>query len=157
MNEVLSALDVINKNFKRSLRGYDPVEVDDFLDLVAESLHFYAEKYGEQERKINQLEKQLEDYRNLRGSLQEALLMAQQSADEKVEAAKKEAEAIVAEARAKAERILEEALQTLSGYKIEIERLKKMKVSFVAEFKAILRKYAEMIEAEVPDDDNLSS
>jgi len=88
MNEVISALDVINKNFKRSLRGYDPVEVDDFLDLVAESLHYYAEKSGEQERKINQLEKQLEDYRNLRDSLQEALLMAQQSADEKVEAAK---------------------------------------------------------------------
>ena len=39
MNEVLSALDVINK-FQRSLRGYDPAEVDDFLDLVAESLHF---------------------------------------------------------------------------------------------------------------------
>ncbi|MFY9430269.1 MAG: DivIVA domain-containing protein, partial [Acetomicrobium sp.] len=50
MSEVLSALDVINKDFKRSLRGYDPIEVDDFLDLVAESLHFYAEKCGEQER-----------------------------------------------------------------------------------------------------------
>ncbi|NLG94176.1 MAG: DivIVA domain-containing protein [Acetomicrobium flavidum] len=157
MNEVISALDVINKNFKRSLRGYDPVEVDDFLDLVAESLHYYAEKSGEQERKINQLEKQLEDYRNLRDSLQEALLMAQQSADEKVEAAKREAEAIVAEARAKAERILEEASQSLREYKIEIERLKKLKVSFVVEFKSTLNKYAQMIEAEIQDEESLST
>jgi len=151
MNEVLSALDVINKDFKRSLRGYDPAEVDDFLDLVAESLHFYAEKCQEQERKIGQLERQLEDYRNLRDSLQEALLMAQQSADEKVEAAKREAEAIVSEARAKSERMLEETSQLLNQYKMEIERMKKLKVAFVADFKSIINKYAEMIEAEMSD------
>ena len=154
MSEVLSALDVINKDFKRSLRGYDPIEVDDFLDLVAESLHFYAEKCGEQERIIHQLERQLEDYRNLRDSLQEALLMAQQSADEKVEAAKREAEAIVAEAKARAERMLEEASRALDRNKAEIERMKKLKISFVAEFRAVLNKYAEMIEAEIADDES---
>ena len=83
--------------------------------------------------------------------------MAQQSADEKVEAAKREVEAIVAEARAKAERILEEASQSLREYKIEIERLKKLKVSFVAEFKSTLNKYAQMIEAEIQDEESLST
>jgi len=80
--------------------------------------------------------------------------MAQQSADEKVEAAKREAEAIVAEARAKAERILEKASQSLREYKIENERLRKLKVSFVAEVKPTINKYAQMIEAEIQDEES---
>jgi len=63
----------------------------------------------------------------------------------------------VAEARAKAERILEEASQSLREYKIEIERLKKLKVSFIAEFKSTLNKYAQMIEAEIQDEESLST
>jgi len=32
----LTPLDIKKQEFKRSLRGYDPVEVDAFLDMVAD-------------------------------------------------------------------------------------------------------------------------
>ena len=38
MSELLTSLDVVNQSFKKSLRGYDAAEVDEFLDHVAETL-----------------------------------------------------------------------------------------------------------------------
>ncbi|HAF49579.1 MAG TPA: cell division protein, partial [Synergistaceae bacterium] len=95
MTELLKALDVINQTFKRALRGYNPVEVDEFLDRVADSLQAYAERCVELERELERLKEQIREYKGMRDSLQEALLMAQKSADERVKAAEKQAEAIV--------------------------------------------------------------
>jgi cell division initiation protein len=50
--------------------------------------------------------------------------------------------------------MLEEASRALDRSKAEIERMKKLKISFVAEFRAVLNKYAEMIEAEIADDES---
>ena len=58
MTELLKALDVINQTFKRALRGYDPVEVDEFLDRVADSLQAYAERCVELERELERLKEQ---------------------------------------------------------------------------------------------------
>lgn len=44
MTEILTSLDVVNQSFKKSIRGYNPAEVDDFLDAVAETLQFYAQE-----------------------------------------------------------------------------------------------------------------
>ena len=34
MVELLTSLDVVNQSFKKSMRGYDSAEVDEFLDNV---------------------------------------------------------------------------------------------------------------------------
>nr|WP_232618936.1 DivIVA domain-containing protein [Acetomicrobium sp. S15 = DSM 107314] len=145
---MLKALDVINQTFKRALRGYDPVEVDEFLDRVADSLQAYAERCVELERELERLKEQIREYKGMRDSLQEALLMAQKSADERVRAAEKQAEAIVAEARAQAERLLKEAEDHSNVIKEEMSRLQRTKQDFVAEFRALLTRYQNLIDYE---------
>ena len=44
MGELLTSLDVVNQSFKKCMRGYDPVEVDEFLDQVAATLQNYVQK-----------------------------------------------------------------------------------------------------------------
>ncbi|MBC7077613.1 MAG: DivIVA domain-containing protein, partial [Synergistales bacterium] len=141
MTELLKALDVINQTFKRALRGYNPVEVDEFLDRVADSLQAYAERCVELERELERLKEQIREYKGMRDSLQEALLMAQKSADERVKAAEKQAEAIVAEARAQAERLLKEAEDHSNVIKEEMSRLQRSKQDFIAEFRALITRY----------------
>jgi cell division initiation protein len=148
VTELLKALDVINQTFKRALRGYDPVEVDEFLDRVADSLQAYAERCVELERELERLKEQIREYKGMRDSLQEALLMAQKSADERVRAAEKQAEAIVAEARAQAERLLKEAEDHSNVIKEEMSRLQRTKQDFVAEFRALLTRYQNLIDYE---------
>ncbi|HOM25440.1 MAG TPA: DivIVA domain-containing protein [Thermosynergistes sp.] len=148
MTELLKALDVINQTFKRALRGYDPVEVDEFLDRVADSLQAYAERCVELERELERLKEQIREYKGMRDSLQEALLMAQKSADERVKAAEKQAEAIVAEARAQAERLLKEAEDHSNVIKEEMSRLQRSKQDFIAEFRALITRYQNLIDYE---------
>ena len=148
MTELLKALDVINQTFKRALRGYDPVEVDEFLDRVADSLQAYAERCVELERELERLKEQIREYKGMRDSLQEALLMAQKSADERVKAAEKQAEAIVAEAHAQAERLLKEAEDHSNVIKEEMSRLQRSKQDFIAEFRALITRYQNLIDYE---------
>jgi len=148
VTELLKALDVINQTFKRALRGYDPVEVDEFLDRVADSLQAYAERCVELERELERLKEQIREYKGMRDSLQEALLMAQKSADERVKAAEKQAEAIVAEARAQAERLLKEAEDHSNVIKEEMSRLQRSKQDFIAEFRALITRYQNLIDYE---------
>jgi len=148
VTELLKALDVINQTFKRALRGYDPVEVDEFLDRVADSLQAYAERCVELERELERLKEQIREYKGMRDSLQEALLMAQKSADERVKAAEKQAEAIVAEAHAQAERLLKEAEDHSNVIKEEMSRLQRTKQDFIAEFRALITRYQNLIDYE---------
>jgi len=148
VTELLKALDVINQTFKRALRGYDPVEVDEFLDRVADSLQAYAERCVELERELERLKEQIREYKGMKDSLQEALLMAQKSADERVKAAEKQAEAIVAEARAQAERLLKEAEDHSNVIKEEMSRLQRTKQDFIAEFRALITRYQNLIDYE---------
>jgi len=148
VTELLKALDVINQTFKRALRGYNPVEVDEFLDRVADSLQAYAERCVELERELERLKEQIREYKGMKDSLQEALLMAQKSADERVKAAEKQAEAIVAEARAQAERLLKEAEDHSNVIKEEMSRLQRSKQDFIAEFRALITRYQNLIDYE---------
>ena len=77
MSELLTSLDVVNQSFKKSLRGYDAAEVDEFLDHVAETLQFYNQRTKELERDLASKQEALAEYDRMKDVLHEALLMAQ--------------------------------------------------------------------------------
>ena len=81
MSELLTSLDVVNQSFKKSLRGYDAAEVDEFLDHVAETLQSYNQKNKELERELALKQDSLAEYERMKDVLHEALLMAQKSAE----------------------------------------------------------------------------
>ncbi len=146
MKELLTALEIENKSFAKVLRGYDPLEVDEFLDSIAESLHDYAGRCKRLEQEIQLLDDQLKEYANLKNSLQEALLMAQRSADEKVNASKQQGEAIIAEARAKSENILFDASREKDHCMREVNQLKKLKRELTSEIRTVLSRFSSLVE-----------
>ena len=138
MGEMLSSLDVVNKAFKKTMRGYDPAEVDEFLDRVAESIQAYVQQTKEFERIMEDQAEKLKDYEKIKGSLHEALLMAQRTAEEKVANAIKAAEerlgnatttadGIVAEARAQSEHMMQEAELSVASYGEELKKLQQFR------------------------------
>lgn len=153
LKELLTALDIENKSFAKVLRGYDPLEVDEFLDVIAESLHDYAGRCKRLEQEIQLLEDQLKEYAGLKNSLQEALLMAQRSADEKVNAAKQQGEAIIAEARAKSENILFDTSREKDHWMREVNQLKKLRRELHAEIRTVLSKFSSLVEPDEGKED----
>lgn len=145
MAELLTSLDVVNQSFKKSMRGYDPAEVDEFLDSVAETLQIYAQKNKDMERELETRSENLAEYEKTKSVLHEALLMAQKSADEKVMRAEAEAQKIMAEAMERADAMCGDAVREADRLREGIARIRNVRILFEQEFRGILAKFDNML------------
>ena len=91
--------DIQHKTFKKKLQGYDPSDVDQFLDDVIETLEDEASSRAALEAEISDLKERISHFKAIEESLQNTLLLAQRTADEVKGSAHKEADLIRAEAR----------------------------------------------------------
>ena len=85
-------MDIHNKDFKRSFRGYNEDEIDDFLDKVVND---YEKLFRENDRLKEDLaraKKDNEQYQQLEQNLKDTLLVAQKTAEEVTSNARKNAE-----------------------------------------------------------------
>ena len=74
----LTPLDVRKQQFKKLMRGYDPVEVDTFLEMVAVDMEELLRLQRDARDRTVELETQLKDYRQIEKPLQQTLLQAQE-------------------------------------------------------------------------------
>ena len=146
-NDLITVLDVENVTFPRAIRGYQQESVEDFLDHVADTLQVYSERQAFLEQEIRRLRESLNEYDSLKDSLQEALLMAQRSSEQRISSSQKEADAVVAEARSKAEAMIAEARSVKISIQRECDEVSKMRELFLAEFRAMLTRFTSRAES----------
>lgn len=134
----LTPIDINNKEFKRGIRGYNPDEVDEFLDEVVEN---YEELYKENSRlkeSITRLKDKVEHYERLEATIQNTLLLAQNAAEQAKETSQKEADLIVNNANETAQKILDKAHNDVIGINDEYERVKEEFIKFRAKFRGFM-------------------
>jgi len=149
MVELLTSLDVVNQSFKKSMRGYDPAEVDEFLDNVAETLQTYAQRTKDLERDLHAKEESLGEYEKMKDILHEALLMAQKSADEKVRSAQEQASKIISEAKEKADMICKDAAQEADRLRDGVSQIRNVRNLYEQEFRGLLAKFDNMLNQSI--------
>ena len=113
--------DIETKTFDKAfVGGYNPNEVDDFLDEIYDSFKKICDEKADLEEKIVILAKKIEEYRNDEDNIKNALLDAQKMKasvkgeierqnSEILDSAKAEAEKIINDAKIEAEKILSSA------------------------------------------------
>ncbi|SCJ54921.1 Minicell-associated protein DivIVA [uncultured Clostridium sp.] len=134
----LTPMDINNKEFKRGIRGYNPDEVDEFLDEVVEN---YEELYKENSRlkeSITRLKDKVEHYERLEATIQNTLLLAQNAAEQAKESSQREADLIVNNANETAQKILDKAHNDVIGINDEYERVKEEFIKFRAKFRGFM-------------------
>lgn len=134
----LTPLDVKRQEFKRVIRGYDIVEVDTFMDMIAVELEEALRAQKELRERATELDVQLKDYRTIEKTLQQTLLQAQETTGKTYEAARKEAELIVREAEQKAARIVEQAQTDLGRLQNDIVGLQARREGLVNRLRVLL-------------------
>lgn len=152
----LTPLDVKKQEFKKVLRGYDPVEVDSFLDMMSNEFAELLKQCKDMREQLVEYEAQLRDYRQMEKTLQQTLMQAQEASGRSIENSRKEAQLIVQEAELKANQILDRARLDLSRTKDEIGNLRSKKESIVSRLKVLLNSEVDLIKALEIDDDELS-
>jgi len=139
----ITPLDIRKQEFRKVFRGYDPVEVEAFLDMVADAFEKVSRDTITLQERVEALDTEIGRFRNLERTLQETLVAAQQAAEDTRENAKKEGELIIKEAEIVAERAIEQARGQVGRIKAEIATLKTQRDTFLARFKGLLEGQAE--------------
>ena len=152
----ITPLEVKRQEFKKVLRGYDPVEVDTFLDMLSNELEELNTSNKHIKDKVIELETQLSDYKRMEKTLQQTLLQAQETSGKSIENSRKEADLIVKEAELKASQIVEKARTDFSRAKEEIANLKARKESSISRLKVLLNSELDLLRALQIDEEDLS-
>ena len=144
---MITPLDIENKKFsKQIMNGYSVEEVDDFLDqLTVEYEKMYKES-SESKKKIDELEKSIQHYKTIEGTLQNTLVTAKSAADEVKSLAKQQADQIVKEAEGSARKSVDELTQNIAIRKKELEDVEKQFDIYKAKMESLLISQLELIK-----------
>ncbi len=143
---MLTPLDIENKRFSRTIKGYNVEEVDDFLDeLTAEYETLYREN-AEYKNQIEQSKKDLEHYKSVEHTLQNTLVIAQTTADDIKNMAQKQADQIIKDAQNEARRNVDELNKEEFEIKRRLEDLKRQFDVYKAKMEALLISQLELLQ-----------
>ncbi len=141
----LTPLDIRKQEFRKSLRGYDTLGVDDFRMRVADALERAIRERQVLEERVAALTEQLRVFREREKAMNEALVAAQQLRQEARGVAEREGQVIVREAEAQAKRLVDEAKSAESAVKVRMAETERQFQQYVGGFRALLeRQLAEL-------------
>ena len=107
----LTALEIKQQQFEKSLRGYDVGEVKAFLNVVSTEWEYLIAKNRELVREVEQVKDRLRHYERVEQALHETLQTAKENADQRIAGAKKEVRNRMEKAEMDAESIVGKARQ----------------------------------------------
>lgn len=143
---MITPLDIQNKEFKRSVRGYKESEVDEFLDEVIKDYEKIYKENIELKDKIVLLNEQIDKYNALEDTLKETLIVAQSTADEVILAAKQKAELIIQEANNESRKLIDEARNEVKRIRKEYEHILKEMIIFRTRYKSLIESQLSTLE-----------
>ncbi|RQD73113.1 MAG: DivIVA domain-containing protein [Candidatus Syntrophonatronum acetioxidans] len=144
----LTPLDIQNKEFSLVLRGFNKEEVNEFLDKVTKDYEEVIKENASLKEKVDSLEGKLEHYKKIEETLQKAIVIAQDTAEEVKRNASKEAELIRREAEKDAARIVEEARYKASRILAEHEEVHKQAQVFKLRLRSLVEAQLSALESE---------
>ena len=136
------------------LRGYDPQEVDAFLDDIAEDYESVLKETTLLREQMAAIEERSRGVAEREKSLQETLVTTQRLAEEMKAAARREAELIVREAELRAEKVLEAVRGEEARIRTEIHALRRMRRQVFEEVMSTLERYQRLASADGPSDED---
>lgn len=148
----LTPLEIRKQEFKKTLRGFDPIEVRTFLEMVAEQFEKQQDEMKLLNNKLIELQTQLKNYQETEKNLRETLFNVQEVKKQSEESSKRQADLVVKEAELKSIEILENARKQARQIREEVSWLKSQKESFINRLRHILISQVELLSVLEIDD-----
>lgn len=143
------------EQFTRTAHGYDPDQVNAFLDKVINHVEKLVDELKAKDARIKELEETVKStsdlkervaqYERMESTLNKAIFMAQKTSDQIKANGYRESELIVDEAKKNANRIINEALLRAEKIDMESAMLKRNVTLFKRRLKGIIEQQLEMV------------
>jgi cell division initiation protein len=142
----LTPLDLVQQKFRRTFRGYDPEEVNAFLELVRSEWEGLLRQNNGQHDELDRQKRMIEDFQEKEQTLQETLLSVQRMTGDLKATAKKEADIVISQAELQADKIIHQAHGRLTEIIDEINELKRQRALFESKLRSMLQTHLRMLE-----------
>lgn len=144
----LTPAEIIHWQFRRSLFGYSVKDVKEFVQKVSETVAELMEENRSLKEERERLLERLQTYQAIEQQLQNALIVAEKTADEIKKQAQREAELIIAHAHRESEEMKANAHRQVQAAMEEVERIKNLRTRLETELRHLLLSYLELLERE---------
>lgn len=146
---MLTPREIHEMEFTRVFRGYEPEEVDAFVEKVVKGYEALYQENKELRERLKEKEEQLRKHEEQFVYTDEAIKLAKQAGEHLKEAAKKEADSIIQAARTKAEEIVAAAERETAAMKRRVAWLQHEESRFRQRLQQLFTEGLQMLE-EIP-------
>ena len=147
----LTPLDVRKKrgDFGKGLRGYDPPEVDGFLELVAERMEELVKENLAFREQVERLGEKVAVQEGREQAVQAALVTAQELRQDVKEQARREADLLEREAQGRIEGMILDSEKLLTEHHNALQELERQRERFLKSFRTLLERQLDTVEVEI--------
>jgi cell division initiation protein len=157
MRPTISSLEIRKRQFSKRFRGFDPAEVLQFLESLAEDFEEISRELDELTRENVRVRDENARHRETEATLKETLLLAQRSADSLRESTERDAGRILGEAEAKAERMIQQALDRMAETEGKISGLRMERRNFQIKLQGMLDLFQQVLNFDKREDETEAS
>ena len=134
------------KKFDTVFRGYDKLQVQNFLDNVIKNYEQLLEKSKKTQEENKRLTEQIAYYQKIEDTMNKAIYTAESAGDQIKSSARREANALITEARHNANRIINDALLKAERAQAQADQLKRNTNILKRRLRQIIENQLEVIE-----------
>ena len=127
-------------------KGYSVPEVNKFIDNVIKHTESMLDKMKDQQREVEQLKKEIENYKRIETDLKTALFKAEQSSNDIKKQAYDERNTIIEAARRNASRIVNDALLRAEKIELKTDTLERNMRIFKKKLKLVVEQQLTVID-----------
>ena len=148
---MITPVDLENKEFKKSFRGYDMEEVEAFLgELVKDYGRIYRENASLKDKNAI-LNDAVENYKGMEETMRSAIISAQRTSDEIIRNAHEQADNIVKDAKVRAQELLNDMDGRLQALNRECAEIEGRSSLLRAKLRTVLNTFVQMLD-ELPEE-----
>lgn len=142
----IAPIDIAHKTFHRKMMGFDPDEVMDFMRMVAEELESVIKERNTLRETLREKEMSISEYRERDELLKSTITTATRMSEKMQVDAEREAKLILHDANQKGEMIVRESRDSLKRIYQEINDLKRVRMQFENNMKALIQSHLTMLD-----------
>jgi cell division initiation protein len=144
----VTPLEIRQEQFPLRFRGYDPMVVEAFLELVAGALEDLLKERVQLREALAQKDREIQGIRQEQDGWKKTLMTAQQTAEDLIGRGKKRARAIVAAAERKAQQMLMEAEQQREVIAYDVQELERRRHKLILQIRRVLEQHLTLLETQ---------
>lgn len=144
----ITPIDIQQKRFHVTFRGFERAEVETFLDQVREEMEALMREVTELREFRQVYDDRMSEVRQKEETVKNTMVMTQKLMEDQKDNARREAALVIKDAELRSQQIVNSAHEQKVKLDAEIQNLKRMRHHFLEDVKKVVQMHLEMVNYE---------